>query len=337
MRLPAELPQDLRHRPFTVEQARSAGLTQRRLRARDLMSPCTGVRVSATAEETLLLRVAAVGAVTGAVVSHISAALLWGFPLPLACQTNEIHLTCPLGRRALRRKGVVGHQLDLEPAEIIPGRHVQCTSPLRTWFDLAGMLGHDDLVIAGDFLFRRRNPLSSLAELDRFLSGKVGKPGCRNAMRARTLLRANTDSPKETEVRLLLRRHGLPEPAINVPLFDEAGRWIQDPDMSYDREKVAIQYDGAHHASAAQRRSDIFRDEDAKEAGWRVVVLTQLDLETLVPAPEPRPYTASGMEPRAVTRIRKALMERGWAPKPARRRRASGNGADKAGHGTTAL
>ncbi|MDR6505013.1 hypothetical protein [Arthrobacter oryzae] len=152
-------------------------------------------------------------------------------------------------------------------------------------------------------------------------------------MRARALLRANTDSPKETEVRLLLRRHGLPEPAINVPLFDEAGRWIQDPDMSYEREKVAIQYDGAHHASPAQRRNDIFRDEDAKEAGWRVVVLTQLDLDTLVP----RLDTTPGMEPRAVTRIRKALMERGWAPKPARRRRASGNGADKAGHGTTAL
>ncbi|MDR6505014.1 hypothetical protein [Arthrobacter oryzae] len=70
MRLPTELPRDLRHRPFTLEQARSAGLTQRRLRASDLTSPCTGVRMSAAAEETLLLRVAAVGAVTGAVVAR---------------------------------------------------------------------------------------------------------------------------------------------------------------------------------------------------------------------------------------------------------------------------
>jgi hypothetical protein len=86
-------------------------------------------------------------------------------------------------------------------------------------------------------------------------------------MRARILIRANTDSPKEAEVRLLLRRHGLPEPGVNVPLFDETGRWIQDPDMSYEREMVAIQSDGGHHAP--------------------------------------------GMEPRAVTRVRKALMERG--------------------------
>ncbi|MEK0154884.1 hypothetical protein [Arthrobacter oryzae] len=253
MRPPSELPDHLRGGPFTLEQARSAGLTRRRLRASDLARPCTGARVSASAEATLLLRVAAVGAVTGAVVSHLSAALLWGFPLPLTWQNNDLlHLACPVGRRALRRKGVVGHQLSLEPSDITPGRHVQCT-----------------------------------------------------------LMRARTDSPKETEVRLLLRRYGLPEPAINEPMFDEAGRWIQDPDMSYEQEKVAIQYDGGHHASVAQRRSDIFRDEDAKEAGWRVVVLTHLDLDLLVP----------GMEPRAVTRVRKALVERGWAPEPARRRR----------------
>jgi very-short-patch-repair endonuclease len=208
---------------------------------------------------------------------------------------------------------VVGHQLVLQPPEITTGRHLQCTSPLRTWFDLAGILGLDDLVIAGDFLFRRRNPLATVAELDNFLSGKTGKSGYRKAIRARDLLRTRTDSPKETEVRLLLRRHGLPEPAINVPMFDSAGSWIQDPDMSYEREKIAIQYDGGHHASPAQRRSDIFRDENAREAGWRVVVLTQRDLDPFAP----------GMEPSAVTRVRKALVERGWAPEQARRRRSS--------------
>ena len=314
MHLPSELPQDLRHGPFTVAQARSAGLTRRRLRASDLVQPCRGARVSALAGDTLLLRATALVAVTGAVVSHLSAAALWGFPLPLNLQhIDVVHLTCSPGQRAVRRKGVVGHQLILEPAEITSGRHVQCTSPLRTWFDLAGILGPDDLVKAGDFLFRRRNPLATLAELDDFLSGKTGKPGYRRAMRARALLRTRTDSPKETEVRLLLRRHGLPEPAINVPMLDASGRWIQDPDMSYEREKVAIQYDGGHHASPAQRRSDIGRDEDAKEAGWRVVVLTQSDLDPFAP----------GTEPRAVTRVRKALVERGWAPEPARRRRPS--------------
>lgn len=89
-------------------------------------------------------------------------------------------------------------------------------------------------------------------------------------------------------------------------MFDTNGSWVQDPDLSYERERVAIQYDGGHHASPAQRRSDIFRDEDARDAGWRVVVLTQWDLTPLAP----------GREPTAVTRVRAALKERGWDPAP---------------------
>ncbi|MDQ0755279.1 hypothetical protein [Arthrobacter sp. B3I4] len=261
---------------------------------------------------TLLDRVHALAAVTAAVVSHLSAALLWGFPLPVSlAKTAVVHLTTPPARRAVRRKDVVGHQCALAPEEIVAGMRVRCTSPLRTWFDLASMLSLDDLVIAGDFLLRRRNPLATIDDLDMYLAGKKGQPGYRNASRARALVRAGTDSPKETELRLLLIRHGLPEPRINAPIFDDTGGWIEDPDLSYRREKVAIQYDGGHHADPAQRRSDIFRDEKARDAGWRVVVLTQWDLTPFAP----------GMEATAVTRVRAALVERGWSPSPRPKRR----------------
>lgn len=191
----------------------------------------------------------------------------------------------------------------LDPAEITSGRLVTCTSALRTWFDLAGCLGLDELVMAGDFVLRRTNPLSSAAAMEGYLAGKRGMAGYRRARQAQSLIRAGTDSPKETELRLLLVRHGLPEPEINLPLFDETGRWIEDPDLAYEREKVAIQYDGGHHATPVQRRSDIFRDENARDAGWRVVVLTQSDLTPFAP----------GIEPTAVSRVRAALRERGWA------------------------
>lgn len=315
MHPPSALPPELRNQPFTVAEARAAGLSRRRTRARDLVAPCHGVRAATTSHDSLLERLRALTAVTGAVVSHLSAAVLWGFPLPLALENLAVvHLTGVPGRRAVRYKDVVGHQQSLEPDEIVAGAWVSCTSPVRTWFDLAGILSLDDLVIAGDFLLRRRNPLTTVDALDAFLAGKRGRTGYRRAMRARALMRANTDSPKETELRLLLIRHGLPEPGINVPIFDETGVWIQDPDLSYEREKIAIQYDGAHHANPGQRRSDIFRDENARDGGWRVVVLTQTDLHPLAP----------GLDPTAVTRVRAALMERGWTPESRRdpRRRA---------------
>jgi very-short-patch-repair endonuclease len=264
-----------------------------------------GTGATRAADRTLLDRMCALAAVTGAVVSHLSAAVLWGFPLPrtLECLA-AVHLTSPPGKRAIRRKDVVGHSQALDPDEITVGRQTVCTSPLRTWFDLATVLGPDDLVIAGDFLLRRRNPLATMAALDAYLARRRGMPGYRRAMDARALIRAGTDSPKESELRLLLVHHGLPEPGINVPLLDAMGGWIQDPDMSYEEQKIAIQYDGGHHATPAQRRSDILRDEDARDAGWQVLVFTQGDLTPAVP----------GREPRAVTRVRAALLERGWAP-----------------------
>ena len=202
---PASSPPQLRNQPFTVAQARAAGLSRRRTRARDLDTPFHGVRAAATTEDSLLERLRALTAVTGAVVSHMSAAVLWGFPLPPSlAKLAVVHLTSDPGRRAVRHRGVVGHQQSLEPDEIVAGAWVSCTSPLRTWFDLAGILSLDDLVMAGDFLLRRRNPLTTVDALDTFLAGKRGRKGYRRAMRARALMRANTDSPKETELRLLL-------------------------------------------------------------------------------------------------------------------------------------
>ena len=97
------------------------------------------------------------------------------------------------------------------------------------------MLSLDDLVIAGDFLLRRRNPLTTLDVLDAYLSAKRGRAGYRSAMRARTLMRANSGSLKETELRFLLIRHGLPEPGINIPIFDETGSWIPEPGRRHRR------------------------------------------------------------------------------------------------------
>ena len=305
MHHPRPLPPALQAQPFTIRQATAAGLTRRRARALDLASPCHGVRIPAAVEITQLVRVRALVLATGAVVSHLSAAALWGIPLPLCFEDQVvIHLTSRDGARAVRRKNVCGHRLPLPEEEIFAGRYVACTSPLRTWFDLAGLLSLKDLVIAGDFLLRRRDPLSTPAALDIFLAGKQGRAGYPKAMKARALIRANTDSPKETEVRLLLVEAGLPEPAINVPMFDETGGWVQDPDMSYEEFKIAIQYDGGHHAPPAQRRSDIYRDESARALGWLVLVLTQLDLDPIVP----------GKEPTAITKVRKALTSHGWRP-----------------------
>ena len=62
-------------------------------------------------------------------MSHLSAAALWGVPLPFALENQAVvHLTRDPGRRAVRYKNVVGHQQSLEPDEIVAGAWVGCTS-----------------------------------------------------------------------------------------------------------------------------------------------------------------------------------------------------------------
>ncbi|GAB3517228.1 hypothetical protein GCM10027402_00260 [Arthrobacter monumenti] len=126
--------------------------------------------------------------------------------------------------------------------------------------------------------------------------------GIVSARKALGWIRPRTDSAKETELRLLLVRAGLPEPSINVAIQDERGDWVQDPDMSYQDLRIAMQYDGGHHITEMQRRSDILRDDRAAELDWLVLKYSQLDLKPL-----------GNGEPSAVTKTRRALLNRGWA------------------------
>ena len=76
----------------------------------------------------------------------------------------------------------------------------------------------------------------------------------------------------ETALRLLLLRHGLPEPELNQNLFDDRGRWIGRFDMVYRDARVIVEYDGdQHRTSTTQYERDISRIDRAFAAKWTVV------------------------------------------------------------------
>ena len=304
MYVPRPLPSPLDSRAFNLAEAAARDIGPGRLRAKDLEKPTRGVRLHSSLAADLVERVRAYQlAVPDAVVSHITAAIIWGFWLPLDLQRiTLIHVSRPPKERALRREGAVGHNATLAEDDVIHGSRIVSTSAERTWCDLAAVLSLDELIIAGDFLVKRRGPLSSLAKLHTAVAQMRGRRGAKKAREALEWVRERTDSAKETELRLMLVRAGLPEPAINAPVQDPQGRFLEEPDMSYQEYKIAFQYDGGHHINEDQRRWDISRDERIIEIGWRVLKLTQLDLN------EP----PGGGESPAVTRTRRALSERGW-------------------------
>ncbi|UNK45777.1 hypothetical protein [Arthrobacter sulfonylureivorans] len=70
--------------------------------------------------------------------------------------------------------------------------------------------------------------------------------------------------------------------------------------MQYRLDKIAIEYEGAHHRSAEQLERDIVRGENTAAAGWLERRISRADMRD----------GAIG----AVTKIRKVLLERGWRP-----------------------
>jgi hypothetical protein len=201
----------------------------------------------------------------GSYFSHLTGAHLLGFPLG-QINDHRLHVTTP--HQPPRAVGVIGHR---GPASAYRYRGLPVATPAATWVQLAGLVPHDQLVIAGDFLTRRKRPFCSLDELERAASAR-GTRGIRIIREALREVRSGTDSPMETRVRLLLVRAGLPEPVIGYTIRNAAGDFVGTPDLSYPAQRIAIEYEGDHHrADRAVFADDIERRELMQEAGWYVI------------------------------------------------------------------
>lgn len=272
MPAPAPLPEPFREGAWSVDEARWAGVPRQRLRRRDLFRVHHGMR--ATRE--------GVGALTaylpllrpGDRVSHTTAAELYGTPLPLVRQ-GQLHVTAGPGLTRPRRPGIRGASDDGRGSATVGG--VPVSTPEECFLELAGMLGRDDLVAAGDFLVldpRFPEPGRPWTTLER-LESAAAEPGRRHVRAARAalaLVRPGVESRQETRLRLLLTDAGLPEPACGYPVHGVDGRVIGVFDQAWPRHRVLGEYDGdQHRISTIQYEKDIRRFDAAAEAGWTVI------------------------------------------------------------------
>ncbi|MBO1755657.1 DUF559 domain-containing protein [Allobranchiibius sp. CTAmp26] len=267
--LPAELGE-----VFSRAQAIDAGVSLKRLEAGDLTSPFRGVRTTSPALD-LISRARALLTVLPetAAFSHASAALLWGIPLPrLLEEAKSLHVTLPAGANTFVRDGVVVHYGDRPTMRCPAGLPV--TEPAATWCDLSAGMVVDDLVVAADDLCYRS--LSGIAQLEGALRVHPGRRGRVAARSALPLVRAGSASPGETRTRLLLGRWCLPEPELNVDVFDRWGGWLARVDFLWRSNQVVAEYYGAVHESSWSK--DLTRAAQLEDAGYRVVVITARDL-----------------------------------------------------------
>lgn len=263
------LPPHLADGAFHVRDALVEGLSRDRLRGTDLFRPFSGIRslhhLDPEPAYAPLLR-------DGERFSHVSAARMWGVPLPVP--DPMVHVTFA-GARA-RSRGVVGHES--RAGTTVVRRGLPVSDPATTYLELAALWSRDALTAAGDHLVleprvldpRDARPHVSLERLRRAVEGATGR-GVRRARDALGSVRVGAESIMETRLRLLAVRSGLPEPVLQHEVRDRLGRvgWF---DLAWPERRLIAEYDGdQHRTDRAQYERDMRRIDRAIDAGWRVV------------------------------------------------------------------
>lgn len=290
---------------FAVRTARLYGLSRGRLRGSDLEAPFHGVRVyprpapgpdiADPYERQRHARVARAQSYapilhTGHFFSHETAVSIWGGPLPLAFDDHggiateddlALHVSASGGIPFPRARGVTGHRTLSSLTSIRYRDGLRVSSPAATWVSL-GTLPLVDLVALGDYFCRRwrpgvgrpdvtRQPWATIDELREMLAAGRRR-GAARLREAVELVREDSWSPRESRLRCVLVAAGIPEPQLNVDVFDDRGRFLACVDMVWEAERVAAEYHGMVHG--AQWARDVERVAALRAAGWTVIEVT---------------------------------------------------------------
>ncbi len=244
---------------------------------------------------------AAVGQLApGAVVSHVSAAVLHGLPV-WGVLLDRVHVTRDGTGGGHRRRTLHVHVTPLAPDEITAVDGVAVTTPARTLADLARGVPFEQAVGVVDAALHRG--LVPRPHVEQALGRVPHCAGVRSARRVVAFADARAESIGESRSRVLLAHARLPPP---VPQWEVPGRQrIGRCDFGWPRLRTVGEFDGqikygrlvppgrqpGDVVFAEKRREDAIRD-----AGFRVVrwVWDELDAFEEVAARLRAAFAAAG-------------------------------------------
>jgi very-short-patch-repair endonuclease len=161
-------------------------------------------------------------------------------------------------------RGIVVHCGAIADDEICLVQSIYCTTPARTAYDIGRQVSADTSIIRIDALMNATR--CTVFDVNRIARRYPGARGIRHLRAALDLADPGAESPKETELRLLLVRDGLPRPVTQI----RVGR--RRVDMGWPQWKVGVEYDGEQHwTDPAIHAGDIERLEYLAAQGWVIV------------------------------------------------------------------
>jgi len=209
----------------------------------------------------------------GAVLSHRSAAVLWGL-LDHHDEAGPLEITAP---RIVRLTGVTAHRHRLGPGEITRRDAIPVTAAERTLVDLAESVRNpDELGRLCDGMLRRR--LVTVGRLHAVALEHAG-PGRRQLLPMRVALAERVPgfdpgaNAWEQRMDRMWDELGLPRSERQYRI--RIGRRSYRVDRAIVDLKIAVEWDGLDpHAYRAQLHDDVRRRAELTAAGWRVLDFT---------------------------------------------------------------
>ena len=201
-----------------------------------------------------------------AVLSHRSAARLWGIRPD---SRRDVDVTVP-SRGAHRRKGIQPHSVrKLDPRDVTVIDGIPVASLARTLLDLAEVAPKDHVVRA--ITEAERRWIIDLKDLEDTMARSPGRRG-RKPLReilADAVIEPHTREELEARFLELCREAGLPKPKVNVLV---EGKLV---DAVWPEQKLIVELDGwAFHRQRKAFEDDRERDVTLLLAGYRVVRIT---------------------------------------------------------------
>lgn len=322
--IPRPLPASLGE-SFACGEALARGVTARRLRAADLERPFRGARLrrhepDSPRPETssdpleldrrirsaLLRRVRAYATVAPAGAFFVGPAALALHDLPLRPGWDRAPLSVGIHPPLHAPRGRDVHGVKVSPylARITDVGGLRVADAASTWALAGATLDVDALVVLGDAIVRiprddrgRSRPEWQKARIEdlraaAFVPWRRGRAVLLDALE---FIRVGSMSPLESEFRVLATRAGLPEPELDVEIYDEHGRRIGISDAVYREAGVIVEVEGRHHATDdRQWHRDLDKYAALAAAGWEVVRVTARHIR--------------GEQPRAAEIVRAALL-----------------------------
>lgn len=241
-----------------------------------------GEQLDAVARHRLLIAATVPGLHPAAVVSHASAGVLHGLPVPGRALRRVTVLRDGSGSGGLCRWTHLRQApLSVQDCELID--QVEVTSLRRTVVDLCRTLRFADALAVADVALARGLSQEDLLAAMR----RTRQPGNVQARAVIAVADPRSESPGESRCRATIHLAGLPPPQLQYVIRTETGAFVARVDFAWPERGVVGEYDGAVKYGQLLRpgetSADVLMREKAREerirlCGYTVIRWAAADL-----------------------------------------------------------